>query len=155
MTYAPTLTGQDIGEVSAATSRVFDVLLAETETTFAGWLVLNTLDIEGRAVTQSDLAARVALAPGAPQVTDALQTLVPTGLVSTSTAPAHGGTATSGAPATLVTLTDAGAARVEQIRGGIRQIAERLYGDIPAADLVTAHRVLATVTQRANAEAGL
>ena len=93
MTHAPALTGQDIGEVSAATSRVFDVLLAETETTFAGWLVLNTLDVEGSAVTQSDLAARVALAPGAPQVTDALPSLVATGLVSTSTAKLRASTA--------------------------------------------------------------
>ena len=49
-------------------------------------------------------------------------------------------------------LTAAGAARFGQIQDAIGQVTARLYGDLPEADLATAHRVLATVTERANAE---
>jgi hypothetical protein len=53
---------------------------------------------------------------------------------------------------TQVALTDNGAARFEEIQGGIGQVTARLYGGLPEADLATAHQVLATVTERANAE---
>jgi hypothetical protein len=45
----------------------------------------------------------------------------------------------------------AGSARFSEIRDGIAQITGRLYGGFPAADLAVAHRVLAAVTERANA----
>jgi hypothetical protein len=51
-----------------------------------------------------------------------------------------------------VTLTPAGTARFEEIRDGIAEITRRLYGGIPTEDLVVARRVLAAVTERANAE---
>jgi len=38
------------------------------------------------------------------------------------------------------------------LRSGIDRITERLYADLPVDDLVTARRVLAIVTERANAE---
>ena len=41
------------------------------------------------------------------------------------------------------------------VRRGIQQASQRLYGSLPADDLATAHRVLAAVTARANADAGL
>ncbi|HEY5987679.1 MAG TPA: hypothetical protein VIV12_15085 [Streptosporangiaceae bacterium] len=51
-----------------------------------------------------------------------------------------------------VGLTGAGQARYRQIRTAIGEITERLYGDLPAADLAIAGRVLATITARANEE---
>jgi hypothetical protein len=51
-----------------------------------------------------------------------------------------------------ITLTPDGRARFARIRAGIGEITQRLYGGLPAADLAVAHRVLATVTERANAE---
>jgi DNA-binding MarR family transcriptional regulator len=54
--------------------------------------------------------------------------------------------------ASRVRLTDLGQARHRQIRSAIDEITERLYGDLPADDLATAGRVLATITARANAE---
>ena len=53
---------------------------------------------------------------------------------------------------TQVALTPAGTARVEQIQRGIGQVTQRLYGGLPETDLAIAHRVLVTVTERANAE---
>jgi hypothetical protein len=49
-------------------------------------------------------------------------------------------------------LTRAGTARFEQIRRGIGQVSQRLYGGPPESDLAIVHRVLATVTGRAHAE---
>ena len=51
-----------------------------------------------------------------------------------------------------ITLTDPGRARYDEIRGALDAVTARLYGDLPADDLATAGRVLATVTTRANAE---
>lgn len=51
-----------------------------------------------------------------------------------------------------VALTALGIARFEQIQDSIGQVTRRLHGGLPEADLAVAHRVLATVTERANAE---
>lgn len=50
-------------------------------------------------------------------------------------------------------LTSEGASLVASIRHEIGQITDRLWGDLPAADLDTAARVLSTVLDRARAEA--
>jgi hypothetical protein len=52
---------------------------------------------------------------------------------------------------TTAVLTSSGSAVFDQINAGVRQVTERLYGDIAVGDLVTARRVLAIVTERANA----
>jgi DNA-binding MarR family transcriptional regulator len=57
-----------------------------------------------------------------------------------------------GASDPQITLTPAGSTRFQQVGDGIRRITHRIYGGLPAEDLATAHRVLATVTERANAE---
>jgi hypothetical protein len=51
-----------------------------------------------------------------------------------------------------VELTKAGDALFHRLRSGIDRITERLYAYLPVDDLVTARRVLAIVTERANAE---
>jgi len=53
--------------------------------------------------------------------------------------------------AASVVLTSSGSAVFDQINAGVQQVTEHIYGDIPVADLVTARRVLAIVTERANA----
>ncbi|MER7581752.1 MarR family transcriptional regulator [Kitasatospora sp. NPDC097691] len=49
-------------------------------------------------------------------------------------------------------LTDAGRELYERTTAETAEITTRLYADIPAGDLAVAGRVLALVTQRANAE---
>src|SRR5580692_2199589 len=61
---------------------------------------------------------------------------------------------TGGGDEPQVTLTDAGQQLHGQIRGAVTKITERMWGDLPAADLVTAGRVLSVVLARANAELG-
>ena len=147
-TTAPPLTGQDIGTVFAATSRVFEVVLARNGVTFGGWLVMNALDQHDGPLSEAELARRLLPSPGEPSAAVAMRVLAATGLV-TLTGPEDD------AAGPVAALTEAGAARVAAIRAGIREVAGRLYGDIPADDLATARRVLATVTERANAELGL
>ena len=51
-----------------------------------------------------------------------------------------------------VALTAAGRQRHGQIRDRLTEVTGRLFGDFSAADLETAGRVLAIITERANAE---
>jgi hypothetical protein len=50
-----------------------------------------------------------------------------------------------------VQVTDEGQARWTQIRSALGPITQALWGDLPAADLATAGRVLGIVLDRANA----
>ena len=51
-----------------------------------------------------------------------------------------------------VTVTDAAAQLHRRISTATAGIVEQLWGDLPAADLATTGRVLAIITERANAE---
>jgi hypothetical protein len=136
----PTLTGQDIGAAARATGALFDRVLSASGTEFNGWVILNLLGTNGSSLGHEDLVDRVVhgLRIDVTVAVDALAGLVHSGLV----------TDTEG----LVALTPAGTVRFGEIRDGATGISRRLYGDLPADDLVTAHRVLATVTERANTE---
>ena len=50
-----------------------------------------------------------------------------------------------------MTVTDPGNRLHGQIRAGVDEITERLWGDLPSADLDTTGRTLAAILQRANA----
>jgi DNA-binding MarR family transcriptional regulator len=145
MTDTPTLTGQDIGQAEKATRAVLDRLLAETGTDFYGWVILNVLETSGSALDQDELVGRVAygLKIDESTVHTALADLVDQGLI---------GRTPSAATSPEITLTPAGNTRFHQVRDGIGQLTQRLYGGLPTEDLATAHRVLAAVTERANAE---
>jgi hypothetical protein len=145
MTQTPTLNGQDIGQAEHATRAVLDRLLARTGTQFHGWVILNQLAAAGGTLGEDDLTGRIThgLKIGADVVHAAAAELAWPGLISRAPAAAGG---------TQVALTPAGTARFEQIQGGIGQVTQLLYGGLPEADLAIAHRVLATVTERANAE---
>jgi hypothetical protein len=145
MTQTPTLNGRDIGQAEHATRAVLDRLLARTGTKFHGWVILNQLDAAGGTLGEDDLTGRIThgLKIGADAVHAAAAELAWQGLISRAPAAAAG---------TQVALTAAGTARFEQVQGGIGQVTQRLYGGLPEADLAIAHRVLATVTERANAE---
>ncbi|HZV48788.1 MAG TPA: MarR family transcriptional regulator [Candidatus Dormibacteraeota bacterium] len=140
MTTAPTLTGQDIGQAEKATRAVLDTLLARTATTFHRWVALNLTATGGGRVERGAVVRRMAFALKIEQAaaSAAVDELVELGLAAAS--------------GDQIVLTPAGTARFEEIRDGIAVITERLYGGLPVEDLVTAHRVLAVVTERANAE---
>jgi DNA-binding MarR family transcriptional regulator len=138
MPETPPLTGQHIGETENAIRAVLDALLAETGTTFHQWVALRVLAATDSGVESEQLVARMTsglkVEPAA--VLTAIGQLEAEALVSA---------------AEVVALTDAGRARHRRIQDGVDRITRRLYGDLPVDDLVTTRRVLAIVTERANA----
>ncbi len=140
MTTAPTLTGQDIGQAEKATRAVLDSLLARTGTTFHRWVALNLTATGGGRMERDAVVRRMAFGL---KIEEAAASAAVGELVELGLTTANGGE---------IVLTPVGTARFEQIRDGIAAITERLYGGLPVEDLVTARRVLAAVTERANAE---
>ena len=138
MPEAPPLTGQHIGETENAIRAVLDALLAETSTTFHQWVALRVLAATDSGLERDQLVARMTsglkVEPAA--VLTALGQLEAEELVTV---------------AEIVALTDAGRARHRRIQHGVDRITRQLYGDLPVDDLVTTRRVLAIVTERANA----
>jgi DNA-binding MarR family transcriptional regulator len=138
MPATPPLTGQHIGEAENAIRAVLDALLAETSTTFHQWVALRVLAATDSGLERDQLVARMTsglkVEPAA--VLTALGQLEAEELVTV---------------AEIVALTDAGRARHRRIQDGIDRITRQLYGDLPVDDLVTTRRVLAIVTERANA----
>jgi DNA-binding MarR family transcriptional regulator len=138
MPEAPPLTGQQIGETENAIRAVLDALLAETSTTFHQWVALRVLAATDSGLERDQLVARMTsglkVEPAA--VLTALGLLEAEELVT---------------DAEIVALTDAGRARHRRIQNGVDRITRQLYGDLPVDDLMTTRRVLAIVTERANA----
>ena len=142
MTPTPTFTGQDIGLAHYATRALLEASLAESGTSFVDWLVINIVATDGPAVTRDHIVARITdgLKVDASAASEALDGVLATGLVTASTD-----------DASRVDLTPAGEDLVRRVRAAIDRITEVVYGGRPADDLATAHRVLVTVRERANA----
>ena len=120
-------------------------LLATTGTQFEGWVILNLLGRGGGSLDEEELTRQLVhgLKIGEEAVRAAAAGLGRRGLISR--------VAQAGGSARLA-LTAAGTARSGQIQAAISEVTARLYGGLPETDLAIAHRVLATVTERANAE---
>jgi DNA-binding MarR family transcriptional regulator len=137
-----TLTGQDIGQAAIATRAVLNRVLAGFDIAFEQSVILNLLGRNESPMTDDDLVARVVhgLKIAEPAAREVLATLLDRGLAERTE---DGG---------QLALTSSGTERFEQITGAIGQITERLYGGLPPEELAVAHRMLTTVTARANAE---
>ena len=136
-TYPP-LSTQVIGQAESALGALLDPLLSRTGTTFHQWLVLTVTAASGGDIDHDQLVARVS---GARKIDGAEVEAAIAGLDAAGLAE---GTS-------RVILTTAGLARFAEIRGALEEITARLF-DFPAEDLATAGRVLAILTERANAE---
>jgi DNA-binding MarR family transcriptional regulator len=139
MSQEPTLTGQDIGQAEKATRAVLDGLLADANTRFHEWVAIRLIAKSGGSLDHTDVVNQMVhgLKITAEDATSTLAALEAADLVRTDAA--------------SVVLTSSGSAVFDQINAGVQQVTEHIYGDIPVADLVTARRVLAIVTERANA----
>jgi hypothetical protein len=138
MSDTPTLTGVDIGEAQRAVGAVLDRLLAETGTPFETWVTVNALASAPEPLTRSELVARLAagLKLDRASVEAVVADAAAAGLLHVSS---------------VVELTAAGQDVHRRISAGIGAVTPELYGGIPQDDLATAHRVLRTITDRANA----
>jgi len=139
----PPLSTRLIGETESALGALLTPLLNEAGLTFLQWAALSvalaaSTPGAGPGLTRAQLADQVAHArkAGPAEVAAAVAGLAEAGLLTT------GGSQAA--------VTEAGRARYGQVRVRLDGIIGQLF-DLPADDLATAGRVLATVTARANA----
>lgn len=139
---APPVNGQVIGQAHYATRAVLDRLLATTGTTFHQSVALNAASDAGGETERDRLVDRMTAALKIEAATARATTdeLVGAGLLEEL----------PGTPARL-RVTPAGEELHRTHRSGAAGITARLYDGLPADDLAVAGRVLATVTDRANA----
>jgi DNA-binding MarR family transcriptional regulator len=134
----PPVSGLDIGLAARATRAILDRLLARSGTDFTGWVALRTLAqpgaVPGPDALRDDLATTIGIDTGSARL--ALDRLAAQGFTKT---------------ADTVSLTEAGAAFYRGLVDQIGQVTADLYGGIEASDLAATRRVLAEVTDRANA----
>jgi hypothetical protein len=132
------LNPQVIGRAETALGALLGPILAEAGCTFQQWVILALVKVGGSPVDRAELVARVIDARkfAAADVEAAFARLTADGLLSSG----------SGA----VGLTDAGQDLHRRVRARIDEVTSGLF-DFPAEDLATAGRVLAIVTDRANA----
>ena len=144
MTPTPTapLTGRDINVAAIATRGVLDKTLADVGTPFTQWVIVNRLADEGGEEPRDAAIGAIVLNLRLSDVEAAAA------LDATSDAGLIAGDATVG-------LTDAGRALVDRVRSTVSAGTQRIFADIPVEDLLTARRVLETVTERARAELAL
>ncbi|MEV4616502.1 MarR family winged helix-turn-helix transcriptional regulator [Kitasatospora sp. NPDC049258] len=144
MSTTPSLNGQIIGRAHHATRALLERLLAPAGLTFHQSLALNATADQGGSADREQLVARLtgALKVDPPVVLAALAGLTTAGLLAES----------PDGPGRLA-LTERGRARQEEVRAAVAGLTARLYGGLPAEDLAVAARVLAVVTERADAEA--
>jgi DNA-binding MarR family transcriptional regulator len=138
MTTTPTLTGQDIGEAQGALSALLSNALAASDVSANEYVTFRVITVRGPWASLDDLASYLATQPqlgldgaAAAQLCAAL---VQKGLV------------TAGDP---VALTPQGTQLFDSLNATVRQTTQRIYAGLDADDLATAHRVLATLTDRA------
>jgi len=131
------LNPQVIGQTESALGALLGPVLAEAGRSFEQWVVL-AVAADGTPVDRDRLVARVVDARkfAAADVAAAIAGLAADGALSVESG--------------QVTLTAAGQEVRRRIRARIEEVTSGLF-DFPAGDLATAGRVLATVTERANA----
>jgi DNA-binding MarR family transcriptional regulator len=141
MSTSPSFGTPVIGQTEKALQAILDRQLAGTGLTAPQWVTLTVAS--GGTVDRDQLVDRVA---GALKVSEAEAQTHVSELAAAKLLQDPDGEASP------VMLTEAGQRLHAQIRTAISQITQRLWGDLPAADLDAAGRVLSTVLARANAE---
>ena len=142
MSTYPALSTRVIGQAEKTLGAILDRQLAGTGLTEPQWVILTLAVTSGGTAGRDQFTRMVA---GALKISEteagarvgdmaATQLLQVTGEVPT------------------VTATGAARRLHSRISAAITQITQRLWGDLPAGDLATAGRVLAIITERANAE---
>jgi DNA-binding MarR family transcriptional regulator len=140
-TTTPPVNGQVIGLAHYASRAALESVLGRTGTTFNQSVALRAVSDNGGTVERDWLVGRLT---GALKIEEAAarETVGEMTSLKLLEEPTAG----------RVSLTDSGRELFESIRTGGNEIAGRLYAGIPAEDLAIAGRVLALVTERANAE---
>ena len=142
MSTYPALSTRVIGQAEKTLNAILGRQLAGTGLTEPQWVIL-TLAVTGGGAAERDRFTGM--------VADTLK-------ISEAEAAARVGDMVTARQLTItdqgsaVTVTGAAQQLHSRIRTAITEITQRLWGDLPAEDLATAGRVLAIITERANAE---
>ena len=141
MSATPTFSPRLIGETEKALNTILDRHLAGSGLTEQAWITLTIAIVSGGSINRDELVTQVVSSAkfSEQDVQARVSELVARQLLDDSASPE-------------VTVTDAGTELHAQIRAANIELTERLWGDLPAAELAAAGRVLGTVLERANAE---
>jgi hypothetical protein len=144
MPQTPTLTGQDIGEAQGAVGALLDRVLAGMGSTSNEYIALRVLAVRGPAASPAALheffAGQRQLGLDLPAVGELFAGLEASGLIS-------GGSPDGSGP---TQLTAEGAAQYARLTDAVTAVSKQLYADFDPDDLVTTHRVLVQVVERAD-----
>jgi len=139
----PALTGQDIAEAQGALRALLESMLAGTDITANEFIALRVLAVRGPyedpAVLHDFLAAQRQL-----DLTPAAAAALLAGLQDAGLAE---GTARDAGPARITT---AGTAALTRLTALTSPATRQVLGDLDPDDLATTHRVLTSVTRRAD-----
>jgi DNA-binding MarR family transcriptional regulator len=144
MSTTPAFGAQILGRAEKALNAILDRQLAGTGLAEPDWITLTLTAASGGTLGRDRLAGQVA---GALKVSPAQARARIDGLAAAQLV-------RIGGDEPHVTLTETGRQLHGQIRGAVTEITERMWGDLPPSDLVTAGRVLSVVLARANTELG-
>jgi DNA-binding MarR family transcriptional regulator len=136
-------TAQVLGETEKALNAILYRQLDVVGLTEPEWITLQLTRGAGGDIARQQLVTRLA---GALKVGDADAEGRVTGLEAAGLL--------SASEDGQVAMTEAGAHVHARVRGEVGEITRRLWGDLPAEDLATTGRTLATILERANAHFG-
>lgn len=140
------LGGRAVCDAQRATSAVLETALAASGSSFARWVLLDTLTTGALPPERDRLVPGLAaaLASGPVTVELMLDRAELAGLIRIVSAP-------DGDPgAVRIELTAAGTAHHRRIRSVVHRVADELYAGIPDQDLEAFDRVLAEIARRAD-----
>lgn len=140
---APTTNGRVIALAHYASRALLEGVLTRHGATFHQSVTLRALVLGGESMGHDELVGDVtgSLKVDESVVRDVIEDLTATKLLQKDPA-----------DAARIRLTDAGRELYERTGAETAEISARLYADIPSEDLAIAGRVLALITERANAE---
>ena len=142
----PPLSTRVIGQTESALGALLTPLLAEAEMTFLQWVVLSLTTAGGATGADAPTSPGIARDQLIDRITNARK--VDAAAVSAAIAELEDAGALI-TTAGQVTLTDLGRASFNRVRARVNEVTDYVF-DLPAEDLATAGRVLATVSARAN-----
>ena len=136
----PVLTPRVIGQAEKTLNAILARLLEGTGLTEPEWVILTLAATSGEPAERDQFTRMVA---GALKITDADAQARVDAMIAAQQLQITGDG---------VTVTDAAVQLHRRISAATTGIIEQLWGDLPAGDLATTGRVLAIITERANAE---
>ena len=140
MSAHPVLTPRAIGQAEKTLNAILARLLEGTGLTEPEWVILTLAATSGEPAARDQFTRMVA---GALKISDADAQARVDAMIAAQQLQITGDG---------VTVTDAAVQLHRRISTATTGIIEQLWGDLPAADLATTGRVLAIITERANAE---